>query len=87
MNIADELQKLQELRQSGAINDDEFARAKASLLDQSLAAQPVEAAPPGKGWFAAESQEALREKIKLSQQGCQRSAFDNPMVLCAKFLA
>jgi uncharacterized Tic20 family protein len=58
MNIADELQKLQELRQSGAINDDEFARAKASLLDQSLAAQPVEAAPPGKGWFAAESQEA-----------------------------
>lgn len=35
MNIADELQKLQQLRESGAISDDEFAQAKAKLLDES----------------------------------------------------
>ncbi len=32
MDIADELQKLQQLRQSGAISEDEFAQAKAKLL-------------------------------------------------------
>jgi phage shock protein C len=32
MNIADELQKLESLRSSGAINDQEFARAKALVL-------------------------------------------------------
>jgi uncharacterized Tic20 family protein len=32
MNIADELQKLQQLRDSGAISDEEFAQAKAKLL-------------------------------------------------------
>ena len=34
MNVADELQKLQQLHESGAINDDEFALAKARLLDE-----------------------------------------------------
>jgi hypothetical protein len=32
MSIGDELQKLHDLRQSGAIDDEEFARAKARLL-------------------------------------------------------
>lgn len=32
MNVADELQKLQQLRESGAISDEEFAQAKAKLL-------------------------------------------------------
>jgi uncharacterized protein len=32
MNVADELQKLQQLRQSGAISDEEYTRAKANLL-------------------------------------------------------
>jgi len=32
MNIADELQKLQQLRDSGAISDEEFTQAKAKLL-------------------------------------------------------
>jgi uncharacterized protein len=32
MNMADELQKLQQLHESGAISDEEFARAKAKLL-------------------------------------------------------
>lgn len=35
MNVADELQKLQQLRESGAINDEEFAQAKAKLLNES----------------------------------------------------
>lgn len=35
MNVADELQKLQQLLESGAINDDEFAQAKAKLLNES----------------------------------------------------
>lgn len=33
MSIADELQKLQELRDEGALTDAEFARAKAKLLE------------------------------------------------------
>jgi hypothetical protein len=37
MNVADELQKLQQLRQSGALSDEEYAKAKAKLLN----------APPG----------------------------------------
>jgi phage shock protein C len=37
MSTADELQKLQQLRQSGAISDEEYAKAKADLLN----------APPG----------------------------------------
>jgi uncharacterized Tic20 family protein len=32
MNVADELQKLEQLRQSGAINNDEFVLAKAKIL-------------------------------------------------------
>jgi uncharacterized protein len=32
MNVADELQKLQELHKSGGISDEEFAQAKAKLL-------------------------------------------------------
>jgi uncharacterized protein len=34
MNIADELRKLQQLRESGSISDDEFAQAKARLLSK-----------------------------------------------------
>ena len=33
MGFADELQKLEELRQRGVLSDDEFTRAKAKLLD------------------------------------------------------
>ena len=35
MSLADELAKLDELRQRGAISDDEFARAKARLIGGS----------------------------------------------------
>jgi uncharacterized protein len=38
MNMSDELQKLQQMRQSGAISEDEFAAAKAKLLSSSPAA-------------------------------------------------
>jgi uncharacterized protein len=34
MNVADELEKLQKLHQSGGISDEEFAKAKAKLLTQ-----------------------------------------------------
>ena len=34
MNIADDIQRLHELHQSGALSDAEFAQAKAKLLDQ-----------------------------------------------------
>jgi uncharacterized protein len=33
MNVADELQKLQQLHQSGTLSDEEFAKAKADLLN------------------------------------------------------
>lgn len=32
MSLADELARLEELRRGGALTDDEFARAKATLL-------------------------------------------------------
>ncbi|MGE5116244.1 MAG: PspC domain-containing protein [Betaproteobacteria bacterium] len=41
--LADQLERLDELRRRGALSDDEFARAKARLLD---AAAPVTPAPP-----------------------------------------
>ena len=44
MSVADELRKLQELRQSGAISDEEFATAKANLLNPP--------SPHGGGLFA-----------------------------------
>ena len=42
MNLADELAKLEALHAKGALNDDEFARAKARLL----ADRPPPPAPP-----------------------------------------
>ena len=44
MALSDELAKLQDLHQRGALTDDEFARAKARLLDAPAA--PPGAAPP-----------------------------------------
>jgi phage shock protein C len=43
MNISDELTKLAELHQTGKLNDEEFARAKAALLytADSLAPAPL----------------------------------------------
>jgi uncharacterized Tic20 family protein len=48
MALADELHKLDELRQRGALTDDEYAKAKARLLDGSApqpGAPPVQTAP------------------------------------------
>ena len=44
MVLADELQKLEELRQRGTLTEEEFARAKARLLESQPTAAP---APPG----------------------------------------
>jgi len=52
MNIADELQKLEELHRAGTLSDEEFARAKASVLAGS--APPAAASTSG-----AQSPEAL----------------------------
>ena len=41
MGVADELQKLDELRRSGAINDDEYVLAKARVLAGSTAVTAV----------------------------------------------
>jgi uncharacterized Tic20 family protein len=40
MNIADELQKLQQLRQSGGISEEEYDRAKEKILNGQPAAAP-----------------------------------------------
>jgi tRNA A37 methylthiotransferase MiaB len=39
MNIADQLERLQQLRESGAINDEEFDQAKALVLNGPLPEQ------------------------------------------------
>jgi phage shock protein PspC (stress-responsive transcriptional regulator) len=41
MSLADELQRLEQLHQRGALSDDEFARAKARLLSMPVTTQPV----------------------------------------------
>lgn len=46
MSIADELQKLQQLHQAGALNDAEFAAAKAEVLGRQAAEQTDTEAPP-----------------------------------------
>ena len=40
MSIADELQKLETLRTNGSINEEEFARAKAQILNGTPAVSP-----------------------------------------------
>jgi len=40
MSHSDELAKLADLHQRGALSDEEFARAKARVLDGGVAAQP-----------------------------------------------
>jgi len=44
MAISDEVAKLQELHQRGALTDDEFGRAKARLLNEGETAAPQAAA-------------------------------------------
>jgi uncharacterized Tic20 family protein len=45
MNVADELEKLRQLHQSGVLDDEEFALAKAKLLRESSEAQSWTAVP------------------------------------------
>ncbi|MEX1228871.1 MAG: DUF4870 domain-containing protein [Planctomycetaceae bacterium] len=59
MNVTDELQKLQQLHQAGAINDDEFARAKARLLNEP---PPVNAGFQGP--FADAGPAALEQRTR-----------------------
>lgn len=58
MSLADELQKLNDLKQSGALTESEYQQAKEALLAQN---QPV---PPGSAFFDANTWGLL---IHLSQ--------------------
>jgi len=55
MSIAEEIQKLHDLHRSGAINDEEFAKAKAAILGQAAPVVPLESpgsiAPAGANWL------------------------------------
>src|SRR5438445_10017998 len=44
MNLGDELHKLQQLHQTGALSDEEFAKAKARLLDEPPAVSGFDSA-------------------------------------------
>jgi len=57
MSIADELEKLQQLRQSGAIDEYEFAQAKARVLNGSAEAQPAESPAFESAWVGLGPQE------------------------------
>src|SRR5262249_20210916 len=66
MNIADELRKLQELHRSGALSDEEFARAKAAVLYSAPSAPgPV---PPDTNPDSVDPQEALTpQRLRVMQ--------------------
>jgi uncharacterized Tic20 family protein len=65
MSIADELQKLEELRRTGALSDEEFAKAKASVISNAdaISAPPVPPVPPEA--LAAEKERQTRQWATL----------------------
>jgi uncharacterized Tic20 family protein len=58
MNISDELQKLQQMHQSGALSDEEFARAKEKLLGGSTEIQE------GRGLFGESAPASLGQQTR-----------------------
>jgi hypothetical protein len=52
MSIADDLQKLEQLHLSGALSEEEFARAKQAVLNAASGEPIKESAPPGLGYAA-----------------------------------
>lgn len=77
MNLADELRKLQELHQSGALSDEEFGKAKASILGNAPAASnratDAAAKPP------RESSEALPSASSPDSRARLVAASKNPV--------
>ena len=61
MSIADELQKLEQLRQSGTINDEEFAKAKERLLNGQAAEPPFASIPPAGAASAPDLEQQTRQ--------------------------
>jgi uncharacterized Tic20 family protein len=61
MSIADELQKLEQLRQSGTINDEEFAKAKERLLSGQAAEPPWASMPPAGAASAPDLEQQTRQ--------------------------
>jgi len=76
MSIADELQKLEVLRASGSINDDEYARAKARVLN----GDPATPAPQPLSGAAAPAGEAnlLRRLTRSSRDRLARRGLWRP---------
>jgi phage shock protein C len=62
MSLSEELERLQSLRERGAISDEEFARAKAQVLGEP--ARPTSAAPGGThGSFLQRLTRSRRDRI------------------------
>ena len=61
MSMSDELQKLQQLHASGAISDEEYASAKAKILNPP-AWNPLESLAPGAGPLTPEAAESKTRK-------------------------
>lgn len=59
MSVTDELEKLQQLRDSGAIDDAEFAAAKARILNESPGSYPLQPTLAGEELERATRQWAL----------------------------
>ena len=64
MSLADELRKLQELRDAGTLSAEEFAKAKAALLAAPPASPPPPPAPPPAYAPAPARSDALGEAAK-----------------------
>lgn len=61
MNVADEIQRLQDLRKAGAMSDDEFAQAKARLLREP----PVVATAGGKAFGHGTDPAVIEQQARM----------------------
>jgi uncharacterized Tic20 family protein len=60
MSVADDLGKLQELRERGAINDEEFAQAKAKLLESAPSSRSDAELGSEAAWFVDQKEQETR---------------------------
>jgi uncharacterized Tic20 family protein len=60
MALADELEKLQRMHQTGALSDDEFARAKAALLEGGQ----VTATPPARAQWTETAPASVEQQTR-----------------------
>jgi uncharacterized protein len=84
MSMADEIQKLEELRKSGALTDEEFNKAKAALLAGGGAPPPSSPPPPAGTPLPAKSPE---EQTKMWAMFLHLSLLAGLVVPYAGFVA